>query len=175
LSGLIECAYCGKRAYVHRQVRGRIQSHYVCSGYVASGRGVCEGIRIATAFLDDAVIDGIQKRLELVLDPHELRRRLSDLLAQAPAPADAAPGLATRLVDTRKKIQRLVDVLASGSEPMPSVRAALVDLERERERLERELSAAQAREVPPGYHDRQEREPCDSEVVPPSGPAECRS
>src|SRR5437899_3995347 len=43
LSSLIECAHCGKRGHVHRQVRGRIQSHYVCGGYVASGRGVCEG------------------------------------------------------------------------------------------------------------------------------------
>lgn len=77
LSSLIECAHCGKRGHVHRQVRGRIQSHYVCGGYVALGRGVCEGFRVPTAFLDDAVIDGMQKRIDLVLDPEELRRRLT--------------------------------------------------------------------------------------------------
>jgi len=102
LSSLIECAHCGKRGHVHRQVRGRIQSHYVCGGYVASGRGVCEGFRVATAFLDDTVINGIQKRIDLVLDPEELRRRLSGMLSQESAPADAVPQIQTRLVETRR-------------------------------------------------------------------------
>ena len=147
LSGLIECAHCHKRGHAHRQVRGLVQSHYVCGGYVASGRGVCEGFRIATAFLDDAVIDGIQKRIDLVLDPEELRWRLRGMLSQEPEPADAVPQLQTHLVEARRKIERLVEALTAGSEPMPSVRAALVGLERERERLERDLAAAQARDV----------------------------
>ena len=42
-----------------------------------------------------------------------------------------------------------VEALTTGSEPMPSVRAALVGLERERERVERNLAAAQARDVTP--------------------------
>lgn len=119
----------------------------MCSGYVESGRGVCAGFRIATGFLDDAVIDGIQKRLDMVLNPGELRQRLTNLLAREAEPVDAAPQLTARLADTRRRIERLVGVLASGSEPMPSVRAALVGLERDRERLERELVAVQTREV----------------------------
>jgi hypothetical protein len=38
-----------------------------------------------------------------------------------------------------------VEALAAGSEPIPSVRAALVGLERERERLELDLTSTQAR------------------------------
>ena len=147
LSSLIVCAHCGKRAHVHRQVRGRIQAHYVCGGYISSGRGVCEGFRIATAFLDDAVIDGIQKRIDLVLNPDELRRRLKALLPSDAESVAAVPQLQARLGETRRQIGRLVDALAAGSELMPSVRAAVVDLERERDRLERELIAAQARDV----------------------------
>jgi hypothetical protein len=146
-SSLIECAYCGKRAHVHRQVRGRIQTHYVCSGYVSSRPGICAGFRIATGFLDDAIVDGIQKRLDQVVNPEELRRRLRNLLAQEAQSVDDVARLTRRLADTRQKIERLVEVLASGTEPIPSVRAALVGLERDRERVERELIAAQAREV----------------------------
>ena len=42
-----------------------------------------------------------------------------------------------------------MEALTAGSAPMPSVRAALVGLARERERLERDLAAAQARDVTP--------------------------
>jgi hypothetical protein len=59
--------------------------------------------------------------------------RLSDMLSQEPE--IAAPEVQTRLVDTRRRIDRLVEALTAGSEPLPSVRAALVGLERERERL----------------------------------------
>jgi len=52
---------------------------------------VCEGFRVPSAFLDDAVIDGIQKRIDLVLDPEELRRRLSGMLSQESESADAVP------------------------------------------------------------------------------------
>jgi predicted site-specific integrase-resolvase len=51
------------------------------------------------------------------------------------------------MAEMRRQIGRLVDALAAGSEPMPSVRAAVVDLEHERDRLERELISAQARDV----------------------------
>src|SRR5439155_7594583 len=51
--------------------------------------------------------------------------------------------------ETRRRIDRLVEALTAGSEPMPSVGPALVGLDRERERLERDLAAAQARDVTP--------------------------
>src|SRR5262249_38812205 len=44
-----------------------------------------------------------------------------------------------------RKIERLVDALATGSDELPSVRAALVELERERARLEEQLAAARGR------------------------------
>ena len=51
--------------------------------------------------------------------------------------------------ETRRRIDRLVEALTAGSEPMRSVDPALVGLDRERERLERDLAAAQARDVTP--------------------------
>ena len=51
--------------------------------------------------------------------------------------------------ETRRRIDRLVEALTAGSEPMPSVGPALVGLDRERERLERDLAATQARDFTP--------------------------
>ncbi len=53
--------------------------------------------------------------------------------------------LDARLAETRTRIARLVQALAGGNDDLPSVRAALVDLEREAQRLERSLQAARAR------------------------------
>src|SRR5207249_10869545 len=63
LSSLIVCAHCGKRAHVHRQVRGRIQAHYVCGGYNAPGPGGRGGFRMASGVLHEAVVDGVPKRI----------------------------------------------------------------------------------------------------------------
>jgi len=51
--------------------------------------------------------------------------------------------------ETRRRIDRLVEALTAGSEPMRSVGPALVGLDRERERLERDLAATQARDFTP--------------------------
>src|SRR5438445_10259621 len=48
----------------------------------------------------------------------------------------------------RRRIERLVTALATGSDELPSVRSALVGLERERERLEKELARANERAHP---------------------------
>lgn len=145
LSGLIECAHCRKRFQAQRQYRGRVPAYYVCGGYVASGRDFCATPRIPTTYLDDAVLDGIQKRLERVLDPDELRRRLNALLPGAQDSESAAATLGTRLRATEAKIGRLVTALAAGTDDLPSVRTELAALERERERLEQELRASTAR------------------------------
>jgi len=71
------------------------------------------------------------------------------MLFQVPESADAVPQLQARLVRDARRIDRLVEALTAGSEPMPSVGPALVGLDRERERLERDLAAAQARDVTP--------------------------
>jgi len=74
LSGLIMCGGCEKRYQAQRRDRGA--ASYVCGGAVASGAGFCPSPRIAVSYLDDAVLDGIQKRLDRLLDPAEVRRRL---------------------------------------------------------------------------------------------------
>jgi hypothetical protein len=61
------------------------------------------------------VIDGIQKRIDLVLDPEELRRRLSGMLSQESESADAVPQIQTHLVEARRRIDRLVEALTAGS------------------------------------------------------------
>lgn len=95
------------------------------------------------SYLDDAVLDGIEKRLARVLQPDALRARLIELLEPGQATRPDPQAIATRLTDTRRRIARLVDVLASGSEDLPSLREALATLERERARLEAELAATQ--------------------------------
>jgi len=64
-SGLIERGHCGKRFQGQRQSRGQITAYYVCGGSVASSRTVCTAPKISTAYLEDAVVDGIQKRESL--------------------------------------------------------------------------------------------------------------
>jgi site-specific DNA recombinase len=145
LSGLIQCGHCGKRFQAQRQARGRIPAYYLCGGYVASGPGVCPSPRIPISYLDDAVIDGIQKRLDRFLDPTELRRRLEIALTTDRAAHASVPVLEGRLRETERKIARLVDALAAGPEDLPPVRAALVGLDVERQRLEGELDAAKRR------------------------------
>jgi hypothetical protein len=100
---------------------------------------ICPSPRIPTPYLEDVVLDGIQKRLDRVVDPVRLRHRLRGLLEAAEVPADTVPGLEGV---TAKRIGRLVEALAAGPEDLRSVRATLVGLERERTALEARLAAA---------------------------------
>jgi hypothetical protein len=124
-----------------------VPAYYVCGGYVASGRDFCVTPRIPTTYLDDALLDGIQKRLERVVDPHELRRRLDALLPADQDTERAAAMLAARLRETETKIGRLVAALAAGPEDLPSVRATLAVLEGERVQLEGGVREAASRPV----------------------------
>jgi site-specific DNA recombinase len=147
LSGLIICGHCQRRFRAHKQSRGSERAYYVCGGYVASGRSVCHGFRVAQSYVEDAVLDGIQKRLER-LKPEELRRRVVEALRDQDR--DDEPrraGLSSRLAEIGGQIARLVDALASGTGELPSVRARLLELEHERSRLEAEARAAQARAI----------------------------
>ena len=145
LSGLITCGHCGKKFQAHRPV-GRLENpYYVCGGYVASGLPVCDGLRVPMAYLDEAVLDGIQKRLERALDREVLRRRLQELLEADRPHTDAIEALQTRRAETRRKIDRLINLAAAGQEDIPSVHAALVRLERESQGLEADLAESTAR------------------------------
>src|SRR5207253_6678193 len=127
----------------------RENPYYVCGGYVSSGASICDGLRVSMAYLDDAVLDGLQKRLERVLDRDVLRQRLEVLLdADRPDPEAIEPKQA-RLVAVRSEINRAVAAITAGPEDLPSLRAALIRLERERESLETELAAMTARMAAP--------------------------
>ena len=144
-SGLITCGHCGKKFQAHRPVGRREHPYYVCGGYVASGLAVCDGLRVPMSYLDEAILDGVQKRIERVLDRDLLRQRLQARL-EADRPEDGQlEALQTRLTELRRRIDRLIDLAAAGHEEVPSVRATLVRLERERQGLETELTDATTR------------------------------
>jgi len=145
LSTLITCGHCGKKFQAHRPVGRPENPYYVCGGYVASGLSVCDGLRVPMTYLDEAVLDGIQKRLESVLDRDVLRQRLQALLAADRPQEGNIEALQTRIAEIRRRIDRLIELSAAGQEEIPSVRAALVRLEREREGLEAELTETTAR------------------------------
>ena len=147
LSGLIECGNCGKRFQAQTQVRGKVPAYYLCGGYIASGVAVCDAPRIPTAYLEDAVLEGIANRLDRVLDRAEIRRRIEELLREEAPPEVALGDFEARLRETRRKIDRLVEALAAGTDDLPSVRAELARLELEREGLERGVQAARDRAV----------------------------
>jgi hypothetical protein len=149
------CAHYERHFQAKRLPRGRVPVYYLCGGYIGSGVAFCDSPRIPTTYLEDAVLEGIQKRLDLVLDAAELGRRLDERLAADDGGGAAIPDLEAHLHDTRRRIERLVPVLASGADDLPSVRAALVGLERERERLEHDLARANERARP--REDRRER------------------
>jgi recombinase-like zinc beta ribbon protein len=145
LSGMIGWARCGKRFQAQKQVSGRIPAYYVCGGYLSSGPSVCDGLRIAVPYLEEAVVDGVAKRIGAALDRGLLHRRLTELL-QAEQPAgDLVALLEAELAEARQKIDRLVDALTAGTDDVPAVRVRLVQLERERVRLEGELGRARAK------------------------------
>jgi site-specific DNA recombinase len=140
LSGLVVCDHCGKRFRAHKQTRGTISAYYVCGSYIASGAGICDGLRVPAPFLDDTVVDGINKRIESVLNREVLTIRLRELLGAEERHGPSREDLEARLTETGRKIDRLVDALASGADNLPSVRTRLAELERERGSLGAELA-----------------------------------
>jgi Recombinase/Recombinase zinc beta ribbon domain len=152
LSGLIECAHCGKRFWANKQSRGLIEAYYVCGGYVTSGLTVCDGLRVAAPYLDDAVLDGIQKRLDRILDRDTLRASLRERLRDHDD-VGAVARLEGQLADMRRRIARLVEVASGGADDLPSVRDAFGRLERERRSIEDQLHAARTRVAQAGNLD----------------------
>ena len=116
-------------------------AYYICGGYHDSGPTVCDGLRIPQSYLDDAVLNGIQKRLDQLLDRERLTQRLSELLATTESAAEPVPLLEAQLAQVRRNIRNLIDALAAGTEDLPSVRSELAGLERERAGLEEQNRA----------------------------------
>jgi hypothetical protein len=76
---------------------------------------VCDAPRIPTTYLDEAVLDGVQKRIERILDPERLEQELRGLLELSSDVIDPIHDLNTRLTETRVQITRLVQALAAGT------------------------------------------------------------
>ncbi len=88
---------------------------------------------------------GVVKRIAGALDKDFLHRRLTELLQAEQPIAHLVGSLEAELAEARRQIERLVDVLAAGADDLPTVKARLVQLERERARLEGELGRARAK------------------------------
>lgn len=95
------CAHCGKRFQAQKQVRGRVPAHYVCGGYIDSGASVCDAPRVPVPYLEEAVLDGIQKRLDLVLDRERLRSQLAEAIRTPVPPAELLQGSEQQLTQVR--------------------------------------------------------------------------
>jgi hypothetical protein len=78
-----------------------------------------------------------------MLDPEVLRARPLQQLAPSP-PSERLPALKAALADTDRRVGRLVEALAGGTDDLPSVRSAIGALERERARLAGEVAAVEA-------------------------------
>jgi hypothetical protein len=110
-SRLIVCDHCGKRFRAHKQTRGSIPHYYMCASYHDDGLSVCDGLRIPAPYLDEVVVNGIQKRPQAVLDQDVLRGILMDQLRQHQPVEDMIGPLQEKLAGTRQQIKRLVDAL----------------------------------------------------------------
>jgi hypothetical protein len=62
--------------------------------------------------------------------------------AERPDPGSEVPALETQRAEVQRRIERAVQMVLAGTEDVPSLRAVLVALERERLRLESQLAAA---------------------------------
>ena len=98
--------------------------------------------RIPAPYLDGAVVNGIQKRLAVILNEDLLRRILLEKLGEQQPAEDLTGRIQEKLAGTRQ-IRRLVDALAQGAD-LSSVKDRLGDLEQERGHLEGELERIRA-------------------------------
>jgi site-specific DNA recombinase len=145
LSGLIVCASCGRRFRGHRQIGAARYAVYVCGSYHDSGRSACDGFSIRTDYLEAAVLDGIQKRIDR-LDPAQLGARVRTLLGPDERATAEVDALESALGSIRRRITALIETVGEDRPlDLPSFRRVASELERERERLERELVSARAR------------------------------
>jgi hypothetical protein len=101
------------------------------------------GSRIPAPYLDGAVVNGIQKRLAVILNEDLLRRILLEKLGEQQPAEDLTGRIQEKLAGTRQQIRRLVDALAQGAD-LSSVKDRLGDLEQERGHLEGELERIRA-------------------------------
>jgi hypothetical protein len=95
-------------------------------GGVSHGLPIVASVESSPAYLDDAVVDGIQKRLDRVLDPRDLRRRLDALLPGdgdsegAAATVTDRDGLVTELIASLANVREILDAGPSRPTARPS-------------------------------------------------------
>jgi site-specific DNA recombinase len=132
LSGLLRCGACGG-AYTMRSSD--------CLGCVAHReKGTCNNNRTITLVeLERRVLGGLKERLlapELFAEyVMEFRAEISRLRIGT---AERQTVIQKRLLDLVHRIERIVDAISDGT-ASTSLRARLMDLERQRDRLEQEL------------------------------------
>ncbi len=150
LSGLLRCQRCG-HAYQGRTISpgrrkdgSRIprQFYYACGGHVMKGRRVCAPYLLKKDGLEAMVLQGVQKRLTMLLGTPKGQAKLRRLLkkeigSQGPNPRKEATEVRRRLKEIRAKADVLLESLSPTNRMW--VDEKLVALERERRSLEARL------------------------------------
>ena len=138
LSGLVHCGLCGQ-PFVSVGPRWRCK---------AAARQACENSSIAGAHLEDRALAGLRDKL---LTPEiisrfavHLQRELDDQMRVAHGRRDE---MEASLAETRRRIAKLVKQMEEEDDLPRSVMTRLKDLEREEERLEKELTNLPERTV----------------------------
>lgn len=138
LSGLVTCGICGAD-YVSMGGRWRCK---------AAVRKVCDNSSITGALLETRALAGLRDRL---LTPQIVSRFAIHLQQELDSQMRSAHGrrdeMEEGLVETRRRIAKLVDQMEKEHSPPRSLMTRLKDLEREEERLERELAILPERRV----------------------------
>ena len=134
----MECSSCGN--HFHGQSRknssGRKYGYYVDSGFSTHGPEVCGRNLIRQDLVEDFVIKKIKKLVLDRINRQALERRIKEKLhAKLVNGRSSISELNSKLSDTKRKIQNLVDSVAGGMD-YRLAKNSLETLDRERQKIE---------------------------------------
>jgi DNA invertase Pin-like site-specific DNA recombinase len=158
--GILYCGHCGHRMYGCTMRPKRGEKSYCYRKYVCSAPNVKPGVCKAYSIDEDTIIKILVERVEKhYLNPGRLDDLERTLLAKAEAKHDDAPAEAQRL---RQRLDKLeADILRSRRRVLQAeddatfaeLNDGLREMVLQRQRLEKELAAAEARQSAPVEQD----------------------
>jgi site-specific DNA recombinase len=122
LSSLLRCS-CGSAMTGHSFSNGRYQK-YACSAKMRSGSTVCTAPDLDMQPLEDAVLERLS---EFILTPEHVADlvRLSNEGLQEKDSTDQVKALESELKTERRRLERLIDLVADGDGEMPELKARI--------------------------------------------------
>jgi DNA invertase Pin-like site-specific DNA recombinase len=162
LTNLLRCGHCGSRMHGHvcrKRARGRTFAYrrYVCSGYHAKGRAVCQ----VHALLEEPLAVCLVRLLQRdFINPENLRKLREEIDRQLQRKRKGDPAEARRLQSRIADLGRQIDqgnanLALLPPELMGGVVAKVRGWKDERDHLQAELDALQAGRDPAGADRRQ--------------------